>query len=52
MYYYKLGALTIMFVSFTCYCLYKKKTNEIIELNKRFDDTVMAKTARKISKFE
>ncbi len=35
---YKLGALTIMFVSFTAYCIYKKKMNEIEELNKRFDD--------------
>ncbi len=39
--YYKLGALglmTVSFVSFTIYCLYKKKVNEIIDLNERFND--------------
>ncbi len=39
--YYKLGALGIIFVtfvSFTYYCLYKKKSNQIIEINNRFDD--------------
>ncbi len=41
MYYYELGAISLMivsFVSFTAYCIYKTKMNEIIDLSKRFDD--------------